>query len=66
MHYITFPWEQTGWLLRKLSLSGSAGNAAAWVLFLAAGALPLTAAFFLRKRQIKACAFDNGERLIFQ
>ena len=51
MHYITFPWEQTGWLLRKLSLSGSAGNAAAWVLFLAAGALPLTAAFFLRKRR---------------
>lgn len=41
MKYITFPWEQLGAFLRSLSLSGSAGNLAAWSLFLIIGALPL-------------------------
>ncbi len=47
MDYMTFPWEQLGLLLRRLSLSGSFGNAAAWILFLATGALPLLAAAVL-------------------
>ncbi|MCR2047113.1 hypothetical protein NSB25_07470 [Acetatifactor muris] len=41
MKYITFPWEQLGGFLRSLSLSGSAGNIAAWILFIVTGALPL-------------------------
>lgn len=41
MDYITFPWEQAGILLRKMSLAGAAGNAAAWILFLVLGGWPL-------------------------
>ncbi len=53
---LTFPWKQAGGLLRRLSLSGGAGNGIAWILFLAAGALPLFAAFYLwrRRRAVKA------------
>lgn len=47
MQYLTFPWEQAGRLLRGLSLSGPAGNAVAWTLFLTIGALPLAAGFLL-------------------
>lgn len=50
MNHLTFPWEPLGMMLRKLSLSGGAGNATAWILFLAAGALPLAAACLLRQR----------------
>lgn len=50
MKYITFPWEQLGRFLRSLSLSGSAGNIAAWILFLIIGALPLTACALLAVR----------------
>ena len=57
MEYITFPWEQMGLGLRRLSLSGSAGNIAAWILFLAAGALPLFTMAFLRYRR-KSCGAD--------
>ena len=57
MEYITFPWEQMGLGLRRLSLSGSAGNIAAWILFLAAGALPLFTMAFLRYRR-KSCRAD--------
>ena len=57
MEYITFPWEQIGLGLRRLSLSGSAGNIAAWILFLAAGALPLFTIAFLRYRR-KSCRAD--------
>ena len=57
MEYITFPWEQIGLGLRRLSLSGSAGNIAAWILFLAAGALPLFTMAFLRYRR-KSCRAD--------
>ena len=51
MDYMTFPWEQVGLLLRRLSLSGGIGNAAAWILFLAIGALPLLAAAVLLRRR---------------
>lgn len=57
MDYMTFPWEQLGLLLRRLSLSGSFGNAAAWILFLATGALPLLAAAVLLRRH-RACGAD--------
>lgn len=57
MDYMTFPWEQVGLLLRRLSLSGSFGNAAAWILFLATGALPLLAAAVLLRRR-RACGAD--------
>ncbi len=56
MKYITFPWAQLGAALRSLSLSGSDGNAAAWILFLLIGALPMAAAaiLYLRHRSCKA------------
>lgn len=41
MEYITFPWEQAGICLRKLSLAGAAGNAAAWILYAVLGSSPL-------------------------
>lgn len=50
MKYITFPWEQLGALLRRLSLSGSAGNITAWILFLIIGALPLVICAVLAAR----------------
>ncbi len=57
MDYMTFPWEQLGLLLRRLSLSGSAGNAAAWILFLAISGFPLAAAAVLLRRH-RACRAD--------
>jgi len=57
MDYMTFPWEQVGLLLRRLSLSGGIGNAAACILFLAIGALPLLAAAVLLRRR-RACGAD--------
>lgn len=56
MEYITFPWEQLGQALRRLSLSGNLGNVAAWIFFLVIGALPLFAMAFLlyRRRSCKA------------
>ena len=57
MEYITFPWEQMGLGLRRLSLSGGAGNVAAWILFLVIGARPLFAMAFLRYRR-KSCRAD--------
>lgn len=41
MSYFAFPWEQIGFLLRKLSLAGAAGNATAWILFAVIGGCPL-------------------------
>ncbi len=38
---MTFPYAQLGALLRALSLSGTAGNAAAWALYLLLGLLPV-------------------------
>ncbi|MCR1840036.1 hypothetical protein [Murimonas intestini] len=37
---VTFPLEQTGRILRALSLSGGLGNAAAWVIFFILGIAP--------------------------
>ncbi|MCM1025525.1 MAG: hypothetical protein NC432_03780 [Roseburia sp.] len=56
MNYLTFPWEQLGNMLRRLSLSGGAGNLAAWVFYLAAGLSPLAllAWLLLQKRNRKA------------
>ena len=56
MKYATFPWEQLGWLLRRLSLTGGPGNTAAWILFFAAGSVPLAAilCFLARGRAHKA------------
>lgn len=51
MKYITFPWEQLGHMLRGLSLSGGGGDAAAWALFLALGALPAALGLLLRIRR---------------
>ena len=60
MDYITFPWEQLGRALRRLSLSGGMGNAAAWVLFIALGALPrIAAAFLLYRRRGPRTDFDR-------
>lgn len=57
MDYITFPWEQLGQALRRLSLSGSGGNVMAWILFFAIGALPLAAAVILLCRH-RSCRAD--------
>lgn len=57
MKYVTFPWEQLGRMLRRLSLSGSACNVTAWILFLLIGALPLAGFLFFRCRR-HACRAD--------
>ncbi|MCX4307975.1 MAG: hypothetical protein OSJ69_19510 [Acetatifactor sp.] len=56
MKYLAFPWGPLGNMLRRLSLSGGAGNVTAWILFLAAGALPVVCwgVLFLKKRAVKA------------
>ena len=51
MKYATFPWEQLGWLLRRLSLKGGIGDGAAWILLIAAGGLPLAVMLCLRVRR---------------
>ncbi len=55
MNYITFPWEQLGGLLRRMSLAGELGNAAAWACYLTVGAVPLAVWVFLlfRGRAVK-------------
>ena len=52
MEAIVFFWEQAGGLLRRLSLSGDAGNIAAWIIFILAGGSPLIlwAILGIRKR----------------
>lgn len=57
MDHITIPWEQAGALLRGLSLSGAAGNAAAWVLYLVLGGWPLVCWGLLARRG-KGCRAD--------
>ena len=47
MSYVTFPWEPLGQALRRLSLSGAAGNIAAWAVFAVLGCLPLAVLLFL-------------------
>ena len=52
MEAIVFFWEQAGGLLRRLSLSGDAGNISAWIIFILAGGSPLIlwAILGIRKR----------------
>lgn len=57
MRYLAFPWEQIGFLLRKLSLSGAAGNGVAWGLFVAIGGCPLLCLGLLVARK-KGCRAD--------
>lgn len=57
MSVMAFPWEQMGVLLRKLSLAGTAGNVAAWALFLGIGACPCICWGVLARRRI-SCRTD--------
>lgn len=45
-----FPFEQTGYVLRRMSLSGAAGNVAAIALYVALGLLPCLAWLILKRR----------------
>lgn len=49
---ISFPFIQIGWLLRKLSLSGTTGNIFALIIYIALSILPITY-FFARKLKNK-------------
>ena len=53
-----FPFEQAGYVLRQMSLSGTAGNAAAIVLYLTLGLLPCLA-WLLLKKQGRLLAVDH-------
>ena len=53
----SFPFEQIGWCLRQLSLSGSMGNVIAIILYLVIGAIPVVA-FLLLKKERKNCKVD--------
>lgn len=53
----TFPFEQIGWGLRQLSLSGGVGNVVAIVLFVLIGVIPCVYGVWLWKRE-KACCVD--------
>lgn len=52
-----FPFEQIGWGLRRLSLSGAAGNAAAIILYILISLLPC-AAYYILRRTKKDCKTD--------
>ncbi len=56
---ITFPFEQLGWGLRKLSLSGAAGNIAAIILYVLICLLPCLFLFLLKRsgKLLKADCF---------
>lgn len=47
---LCFPFDQIGAGLRALSLSGTVGNAAAWVLYLALALIPLLVWLYLRRK----------------
>lgn len=53
-----FPFEQAGYVLRQMSLSGTAGNAAAIVLYLTLGLFPCFA-WLLLKKQGRLLAVDH-------
>lgn len=46
----TFPFEQIGWGLRQMSLSGTVGNMAAIVMYVLIGLVPCAMFLWLRKR----------------
>lgn len=54
---IAFPLEQIAWVLRRMSLAGAFGNAAAIVIFLIVGLSPCVVYVFLRKKGA-ACGAD--------
>jgi len=54
---IAFPFEQIGWCLRTLSLSGPAGNIAAIIIYIAVSLIPCAAYCFL-KRKHRTCSID--------
>ena len=54
---LNFPFEQIGWGLRQLSLSGAAGNVVAILFFLLIGVAPL-GVFLLLKKRGKALPID--------
>ena len=54
---LNFPWEQIGWGLRQLSLSGDVGNIFAIILFWLIGTLPCDVWFLLKKKG-KALSID--------
>lgn len=53
----TFPFEQIGWGLRQLSLSGAVGNIAAILLFVLLGLIPCAVFVWLKKKG-RACKVD--------
>lgn len=53
----TFPFEQIGWGLRQLSLSGTVGNVVAIIIFLLVGAIPCCI-FYMLKKHGKFCKMD--------
>lgn len=53
-----FPFEQAGYVLRQMSLSGTAGNAAAIVLYLTLGLFPCLV-WLLLKKQGRLLAVDH-------
>lgn len=54
---LTFPFEQIGWGLRQLSLSGAAGNIAAIILYVLLGLIPCAVFLWLKKKG-NACKAD--------
>jgi len=50
----SFPFEQIGWGLRQLSLSGSVGNVVAIIVYLLIGALPIVGFLILKKNRKNA------------
>lgn len=53
----TFPFEQIGWALRQLSLSGGVGNLFAIILYVFIGLIPCIA-WLVLKKQGKGCKVD--------
>lgn len=48
---LSFPFEQIGWCLRQLSLSGAIGNVAAIIIYLLVAAIPCGVFFLLKKKE---------------
>ena len=51
MEFLAFPWKQLGDGLRILSLSGTVGDVAAWLLYLIVGSIPLVGWLVLYRRR---------------
>lgn len=57
LNIFTFPFEQIGWALRQLSLSGAIGNVFAIIIYLFIGAIP-AGIFLLLKKKGKSHEID--------